>query len=96
MGLPEYFQPLFGDLDFTHLDPHQNKQIILTRVINYGNLKHWKWIKDFYGKDLKKSLELIPRSEFRKPAQSLAKIIYNLDDFKYASRSDYIRSKKTN
>lgn len=94
MKLPKYFKPLFWDVDFNAIDPEKNKRLILTKTINYGNLKHWKWIKNYYGKDLKNSLESIPKSEFRKPVRKLAQIIYNLSGFKYASRSDYIRSQK--
>lgn len=96
MNLPDYFRSLFWDIDFDSVSPDKNKKLVITKTINYGNLKHWKWISDYYGKNLPKSLQEIPRSEFRQPALKLASLIYNLDDLKYASRSAYIQSKKNN
>lgn len=96
MKLPDYFKPLFWDIEFQSISPKKDRKTIITKVINYGNLKHWKWISDYYGKNLPKSLQEIPQSEFRQPALKLATLIYNLEDPKYASRSDYIQSQKTN
>lgn len=95
MKLPDKFRPLFWDVKFESLDTNKNKRLILTRTLNYGRLSHWKWLSKAYNNDLKKELEKIPATEFRTPALKLAKLIYNLDEFKYASRDDYIRSQKT-
>lgn len=96
MNLPDYFQPLFWDVDFKAISPEKNKRLIITRTINYGNLKHWKWISKYYGKKLPKYFQNIPQSEFRQPALKLANLIYNLNGFQYASRNSYIQSQKTN
>lgn len=95
MKLPDYFKLLFWDIEFQSISPKKDRKTIITKVINYGNLKHWKWISDYYGENLKLYLQEIPESEFRERALNLASLIYNLDNLKYASRSDYIQSQKT-
>lgn len=96
MQLPNYFKPLFWDIHFDSIDSQKNRRLIITRTINYGNLKHWKYLSELYGRSLENYFQNIPKSEFRQPALKLAQLIYNLDEFKYASRSDYIQSQKIN
>ncbi len=40
---------LFWDVDPNKLDSKKNAQFIIGRVLDFGNLKEWKAIKEFYG-----------------------------------------------
>jgi len=43
---------LFWDVDYKSLDEEENKQIIIERVLNYGNLEEFKSIVNYYGYDV--------------------------------------------
>lgn len=40
---------LFWDVDYDKLDTEKDIQFIIGRVLDYGNLKEWKFIKQLYG-----------------------------------------------
>lgn len=95
LNLPLFFKPLFWSYNFSSIDPQKNKKTIILNTINYGGWKHWLWIIKFYGKkEVKKIIEETPKTEFRVPALKLISLLLNIKEFKYASRSDYIRSQK--
>jgi len=76
--LPNFFRPLFWAVDFNSLDLDKNKKSIILSAINYGDLKHWRFLSDYYGKDeLKKILGHLPATEFKPRAGKLVEIIFN-------------------
>lgn len=50
---------LFWDVNIDNLDPEKNAQFIVGRVLDFGNLKEWQMIKEYYG-----------RSEIKKMAKN--------------------------
>ncbi len=40
---------LFWDVDSKDIDLKKHAQFVIGRVLDFGNLKEWKTIKDFYG-----------------------------------------------
>ena len=93
--LPLSFKPLFWSYDFDLLDPQKHKRAIIVNVLNYGDLSQWQWLIKTYGKrEIKEFIENIPASEFRKPILILISLLLGIKEFKYVSRSDYIRTKK--
>ena len=40
---------LFWDVNTDNLDPEKNAQFIIGRVLDFGNLKEWQTIRDYYG-----------------------------------------------
>ena len=73
--------------DFNSLNLSKNKKTIILNTINYGDLKHWRWIIDYYGKDeVKKVLERVPVWELRKRVLKLASLIFSLRNLNYAPR----------
>jgi hypothetical protein len=40
---------LFWEIDRGKIDYRKDKKFIIGRVLDFGNLKEWKAIKDFYG-----------------------------------------------
>jgi len=93
--LPLFFKPLFWSYKFSSVDSQRDKKTIILNTINYGEWKHWIWIIKFYGrKEVKRIIEETPKTEFRAPALKLISLLLDIKEFKYASRSDYIKSQK--
>ena len=95
LNLPLFFKPLFWSYNFSSVDPQRDKKRIIINTINYGGWKHWIWAIKFYGgKEVKRTIEETPRTEFRAPALKLISLLLSIKELKYASRSDYLRSQK--
>lgn len=78
-GLPDFFRPLFWSYKFESLDLEKNKKTIIVNTINYGDLRHWRWIVNHYGKEsVKKILETIPATELKKRTARLAEILFDV------------------
>lgn len=93
--LPRFFKPLFWGYRFSSIDPMNTKELIIVNTLNYGDLKQWKWLIKAYGKkNLKNTIKLIPQSEFRKQVIPLVKLLFNVDKFKYVSRSAKIKAER--
>ena len=87
MKLPEFFKPILWSYDFPAIDSEKNKKVIIVNTINYGDLKHWHWLIQHYGKEaVKDVLEQIPSSEIRPRALCLATTIFSIKNFNYAPR----------
>lgn len=90
-----FFKPLFWSYKFSSVNSQRDKKTIILNTINYGEWKHWIWIIKFYGrKEVKRIIEETPKAEFRVPALKLISLLLDIKEFKYASRSDYIKSQK--
>jgi len=93
--LPKFFKKLFWWCDFSKIDPEKAKNLVVVQTINYGDLKHWKWLIKYYKPQrLKKIIQEIPQSEFRKSAFKLICLFLNIKETKYETRSAKIRAKK--
>lgn len=87
MKLPDFFKPLFWSYDFDRIDTEQNKKTIIVNTINYGDLRHWRWIAEHYDKEaVGRTLVSIPASELRPGAQKLAGLLFALPALNYAPR----------
>ena len=47
--LPPLFRPLLWSYDFSNIDADKHRKTIIVHALNYGTLKHWRWIKKHYG-----------------------------------------------
>ena len=75
--LPSFFQPILWSYNFSALDTETHKKVIIVNTINYGDLTHWRWIIEYYGKEaIREFLETLPVSEFRPRARRLAEIVF--------------------
>jgi len=75
--LPKYFKSILWSYDFSKVDPDKMKRIIIINAINYGDLKHWNWIINYYGKD--EVLSVVDHAsefEVREGAKKLLDLIY--------------------
>lgn len=80
-GLPYFFKPILWSFDFETINPHIHQKSIVVNAINYGDLKHWKWIREHYTlQDLSAIFNNTLATEFRPSALKLASIIFKLPD----------------
>jgi len=85
--LPSFFRPILWSYDFDEVDPLRDRKTIIINVINYGDLKHWQWIADFYGKsEVAEVLKNAPITEIRNRVVNLASLLFKIDNWNYASR----------
>ena len=93
--LPQKFKSLFWSYDFSSIDTQEHRQRIIINTINYGNWEHWQWIFNHYGeKEVKRIIENVPVSEFRKRALKLVCLLLKIKKMKYVSRSAKIQAEK--
>ncbi len=93
--LTKNFKRLFWGYDFNSLDPQKDQQLIIVNTLNYGTLAQWRQLSKIYGKNqLKNCICSTPQSEFRQHAIKLIKLLFNINKFKYASRSAQIKTKR--
>ncbi len=86
--LPLYFKSILWSYDFPEIDSIRDKKTIILNSINYGDLRHWHWIADFYGKsEVVKVLKNTPTSEIRSRVINLVSLLFGINDWNYASRS---------
>ena len=52
----ELRQSLFWDTDVKNIDIEKNAQYVIERVLDFGDDKEVKWIWNFYGKKMLKSV----------------------------------------
>lgn len=85
--LPVFFKPILWSYNFESLGVVKNKKTIILNAINYGDLKHWRWLVSNYGKNgIKRVLEQIPSTAIRPRARRLASIIFSIKKFNDVSR----------
>lgn len=85
--LPDFFRPIMWSYDFSKISASKDKKVIIINTINYGDLRHWKWIKENYGLEpIKEILSKVNATELRLPAIKLAQLLFSIKEFNYASR----------
>ena len=88
MQLPDFFKPLMWSYDFFRMDADVHKKTVIVNTINYGDLRHWRWIAQYYGKEaVREVLASIPTSELRPHVQKLAGLLFELPQSNHAPRS---------
>ena len=86
--LPEYFKTVLWSYDFDAIDPVKDKKTIIINAINYGDLRHWKWLVGFYGKEaVTEVLKRSPWTEIRPRVRNLVSILFSINNFNYETRS---------
>jgi len=45
------FKPLLWSFDFSKMDPVRDRKTVILNGVNYGTLKHWRWLSNYYGRD---------------------------------------------
>jgi hypothetical protein len=82
--LPSYFKPILWSYSFKDIDPEKDKKPIIVNAINYGDLKHWRWLKKRY--QVADVLANISASELRDRSRKLAGLLFGIKKFNHAPR----------
>lgn len=83
--LPESFKPLLWSLKWDALDTEKDKEDIIVAAVNEGNLEHWRWIIETYGKEeIRRVLAKRLETEFHPESRNLAKVIFSIPHFRHA------------
>jgi len=87
--LPLFFKPILWSYDFNSIDTKEDKRVIIINAINYGDLKHWRWIvKNYSKKNVREILMKIPFTEIRSRVAPLVSIIFSINKFNHALRGN--------
>lgn len=93
--VPSFFRPILWSYRPGALDPVRHKKIIIAAAINYGSLKHWRWIAQQYGRrGVGRMLASLPATAIRAHVRPLAAIIFSVKSFNNASRGTHKRRGK--
>ncbi len=85
--LPAMFRSILWSYDYASLDPDKHRRTIVTSAINYGDLKHWRWLIHQYGRrELRQILAALPASALRPRVARLTQLIFGIERFSHASR----------
>ena len=49
-GIPLSLAPCFQEYDLHHLDPQRHTELVIERVLAYGNRVELRWLFDSYGR----------------------------------------------
>ncbi|MBU1179193.1 hypothetical protein KKB69_02580 [Patescibacteria group bacterium] len=88
--IPNYFNSILWSYDPKKIDSEKHKKTIIINAINYGDLRHWRWIKNTYGTEtIREILSKIPATEIKSRTRRLASIIFSIKNYNYAPRGTY-------
>ncbi len=87
MILPSIFKPILWSYDFDKCDPLRMKKTIILQTLKYGTLKHWQWIRSFYGDEVvRKILFGIRETEIAPKTKPLIETVFNFNNWNHAPR----------
>lgn len=90
--LPEIFRPLLWSYRFEEINPAAHQKEIIINAINYGDLKHWRWLTAHYGHTgVRRVLTSVPVTELRPHIRKLVGMFFGIADkeFRHAPRGPY-------
>jgi len=80
---PEIFRPLLWGLKWNALDVWEDREDIILAALNYGKLKHLRWIIKTYGKDeIRKVLSRRLETEIYPESRNLARVLFSVSGFR--------------
>lgn len=75
--IPQYFKPLLWEYDFSAVDPAESPRLLITKAINYGDMRHWRWVAGYYGAGtVRQTLMALAAPAIRPGARALAEIVF--------------------
>src|SRR5579862_5068954 len=88
--LPNSLRRLFWSYQFEVLEQVRDEKTIIVQLINYGSLKHWRWLVSAYGAaEVKRVLQLIPATEIKPRTRVLASLVFSIPSWRYAHRGTH-------
>lgn len=86
--IPAFFYPLLWSYDTKRLDSERDKKTIIVQALNYGDLIHWRWLIDHYGRrEMRNFLTTLAETELRPRVRRLVQLLFDIDHFNHALRS---------
>lgn len=78
-AIPDFFRPILWSHNFSAIDPDTSPSLLISKAINYGDLRHWHWIVKRYGTEtVRRVLTALPDTAIRPQALRLARIIFSI------------------
>lgn len=74
MGELPFSKNLFWDIDSSQLDMESHKAYIVARVLDYGTMEDWLFIRSYYGIDRLREIALGLRSMFPESLSFIATV----------------------
>jgi hypothetical protein len=88
--VPAFFKPLLWSYQFDEIDAARDMDTIIVQTINYGTLKHLRWIWRVYGVErIRALLAHVPATSIRPGARALAALLFDISEWNYASRGTH-------
>lgn len=72
--LSPFSSNLFWDIDLTDLDLEKHASFIVNRVLDYGTMKDWLFIKSYYGQERLREIALNIKSMERESLSFIATV----------------------
>jgi len=74
--LPQTFKKYFWDVDFEAIDLKRDRRFVMARLLNYGRLDAWRWLRQAYGNEqISDTIKTEKRLGLREPVRHLAQLI---------------------
>ena len=80
MPLPITKKSLFWDTDVNTISLVENKRYVIERILKFGNLADYMWLKNTYSPDEIKKVIIRDRSELDKRSLNFWCSIYNIEN----------------
>ena len=87
-SVPDFFRPILWSVDFALVNVEKDKQTLIVQALNYGDLRHLRWIKETYGVgQIAKVLNSVPESEVKPHMGRLAELLFHIQLHQHALRN---------
>lgn len=78
--LPLAKKSLFWDTDINNIDMSKNKRYIIERILKFGDLTDYFWLKNIYSSNEIEKVIIRERSELDKRSLNFWRFIYNINN----------------
>lgn len=76
---PPFRQSLFWDTDLKNIDTKKNARYIIERILKFGSLADYSWLKITYSPDEIREVIMRDRSELDKRSLNFWRSLYNIE-----------------
>ena len=81
--IPEMFRPFLWGLRWDALDAWKDRADIILTSLNYGDLKHLRWIIKIYGaNEIRRALSRRLETEIYPESRNLSRVLFNNPQFR--------------
>lgn len=83
--LPAMFRSLLWSYRFEEMDPEAHRDELIVNTMNYGDLRHWRWLIRYYGLGrIRRVLQRRAETEFTPESRNLARVVFSVKRFRRA------------